>query len=509
MRLCSAIIALTIALTLPMAASDCLRTSAYADADDARLAELNALDTRCRSALALLGEGRFGEALVGLRAAARYPELLAMPLDLPLAEASFGAGGPVESTLGMWERLTRPPLLVAARRSELVLRLPIGRAASLLAADPKRASASLLVQRATSDEEAPETVATVVRPERIGVLLPLTGRLAPLGRAMLDGMALAMGDGVELVVRDSGGGATAVARLVQELALEGVVAIVGPLDRSVALAAAEVAEGLSVPLIRLSVEDERARKRRWVFRAFLSRRSQYRSLVKRARKEGVKRFVIAAPESAYGRALASHFANVVVEQGANVAKTVSYAAGDTDYGAIAKQIARQRFGALFVADTADRAGLLLRYLAGQDVWSRGKRPRLKKRGDVRYVQVFGPSDWLTRPLPQTDLRYLAGVMLAAEWPGAEHSSVADFVSRATSQLGRAPGPFEAVGHDILALMQSIGARNRADVSRHLRELRSYPGLLGPLSFDELGEPERTPRLFRMTDGRYKGVAISP
>src|SRR5690606_17176523 len=87
-----------------------------------------------------------------------------------------------------------------------------------------------------------------VEPQRVGVLLPLSGSYQAVGEAVLRGIRVAVaGSEVELVVKDTAGDAMQAARAVEALVLEeGAVAVIGGLLGDEARRAAVVAEGLGV-----------------------------------------------------------------------------------------------------------------------------------------------------------------------------------------------------------------------------------------------------------------------
>ena len=479
-------------------AGACVKPYLLEVTDPRELAAMQALDASCREGLRLLRDGRPAEALAPLKAAAAQPDLLDTDLKLPLAEALFSSGGPVEATLLAWEGVQEPDALVQSRRFELVERLSHGRAAALLTAAPDRAARALLASRKARDSRKPAATKRKVDPHRVGVLLPLSGRLAKVGQRLLDGMRLGLDEDTSLVVRDTAGLPGRAAALVSELADEGVIVMLGPLDRSVASAAAEAATSLEVPLVRLSIEDPVLPPSDWVFRAFLSRRADCRALVRLARREGLSRFAVVHADSGWGAALSRTFAaEVEAAEGARLVTSLPYPKDALNVRKVAKELRRAPVDVVFVADKPDRAGLVLRFLAREDIWTRAGRKRVTASGEVRYVQIFGPSEWKDRPIAEDDVRYLSGVVVASGWPGSADTAVAALSARATAAFGHGLGRFGAIGHDALMAVQAAGASTRKALAQRLRSPdRGARGVLGELRFDAAGEPIRSHRLYR-------------
>ena len=203
-----------------------------------------------------------------------------------------------------------------------------------------------------------------IRPQRIGVLLPLGSSsrlLRSLAVQTFEGLRMAVqfpegknsegsilspipeygsderGDFsgrekrknpiyFELIVRDSGNNAAQARRLVEELVREErVVAIIGPIARAESEAAAEKAEELGVPLISLSLSMELPREASFVFRHSKSQDEEIRDLVRYAMGYlHARRFAILYPRSGFGRSVMQRFWKEVGKQGGKIVAVSSY-----------------------------------------------------------------------------------------------------------------------------------------------------------------------------------------
>lgn len=187
------------------------------------------------------------------------------------------------------------------------------------------------------------------RPERIGVLLPLSssstflrqlamdtldgirmaiqfsdnktstprerlGRL--LGRDLLPGKGQgkdqapsALRPGFELVIRDTANNPGRAAEMVQSLVEQDqVIAIIGPLARSESIAATEKGEEMGVPVISFSVTLEIPEYNEYVFRHSMSQENEVRDLVRYAIDYlHVQRFAILYPDTRYGNTMMEMF----------------------------------------------------------------------------------------------------------------------------------------------------------------------------------------------------------
>ena len=191
---------------------------------------------------------------------------------------------------------------------------------------------------ATPPPPAVETIDTRVTeqqldgPLKVGLLLPLSGRNAALGEAMLNAAQLALfdiaGDRFALVVRDTGGtpeGARAAAQAVLD---EGVRLILGPVFATSVEAMAGMARDAGVRVISFS--NDRSIAGDGVFIMGLAPRPQIERLVDFAKAQGLGRFAVLAPSSPYGRAVVAALQEAVARTGVELSRVVTYAPGTAD-----------------------------------------------------------------------------------------------------------------------------------------------------------------------------------
>jgi ABC-type branched-subunit amino acid transport system substrate-binding protein len=142
---------------------------------------------------------------------------------------------------------------------------------------------------------------------------------------------------VQLAVRDTKGDPVRAAQAVRELAGEGVIAIVGPIDRREAAAAARVAESLSVPLLALDVADGAA-PQAGLFHALPTPASRAAALAGYAAARRVHKVAVVAPDNAYGRKQAKAFADAARAAGLQVVAEERYEPQTTSFGPLIKRL---------------------------------------------------------------------------------------------------------------------------------------------------------------------------
>ncbi|GEL50166.1 hypothetical protein ATR01nite_12410 [Acetobacter tropicalis] len=175
---------------------------------------------------------------------------------------------------------------------------------------------------------------------KVGVLLPLTGPNAGLGRELLSGAALALSDAPApagataapaagaptMDVHDTAGVGGAVAAASAALAAgDGI--LLGPLTAGDTAAAAPAAQNAGVPVLAFTSDVSQARAGVWVMG--ITPEDQVERLVALARKEGRHRFAALLPDNPLGRALGNGLVTACQDQGLN-APAILYHTGSVD-----------------------------------------------------------------------------------------------------------------------------------------------------------------------------------
>lgn len=389
---------------------------------------------------------------------------------------------------------------------------------------------------------------------RIGVVLPLSGRFARFGEESLQGVLLAAGvfDGaadaprVRVLVRDSGGNAAQAERAVEELASEGVVAIIGPLLRDECEAAARTAERVGVPLIALTAREEVSAGRPHVFRMRTRAVEEVQALVHHATARlGAQRFAILYPKDAYGRGLRRLFWEAVERRGGTVVAVAGYEPGATDF---AKPI-RQLVGYSLLS-SAEKAALSER----EELLRRARRLPPQAAAELRakaraltgpggtplppivdYDALFipeshdkvvliapqlafheangavllGPNGWHHEDLVKIARKHVEGAHYTVHFHGENASApVRSFAAQYDAAYARPPDVLSAQAYDAmnLVLIQLARGRDtRADVRAGVQDVALYPGVTGTLTMGADGNARKRPFVLRVERGRIVAV----
>jgi ABC-type branched-subunit amino acid transport system substrate-binding protein len=343
----------------------------------------------------------------------------------------------------------------------------------------------------------------------IGAVLPLSGTARAVGEAALKGVLLganapsAAGQPrLEVAVRDSGGDPTRSARAVEELAREGAIAIVGPIERRDTAAAGRAAEAQGVPLIALDVA-EGAPAQAGVFHALPGPGARAAALAQHAASAGVRDVAVIAPDNGYGHKVAAAFVAAAGRAGLKVVAEERYAPQATTFAKVVARLKGRRFGAVFVPDRAATLELLAPALARAGLWPRG--PQAGERG--RGILLLATAEGLSPKLLQAAGRYVQGAVLAPGfYADLDDERLATFANAFRDSYGGEPGMFEAFGHDAVRIVRAAiaaGATSRGDLRVRLARGVGFPGATGEAAFAPDGERADPPLLYAVDGERIR------
>ncbi|MEK9752337.1 MAG: penicillin-binding protein activator [Rhodospirillaceae bacterium] len=212
--------------------------------------------------------------------------------------------------------------------------------------NPDLPSLSYLLNRAPQPAQAdaqrpivppPATTDTV----RVGLLLPLSGANAAIGKALLDAAQLAMFDfadrKLELLPVDTHGTPQGAAAAAQTAIGDGAQIILGPLLASSVRAVAPATRAAHVAVLAFS-SDRRVAGAGVYTMGFLPE-DQVRRVVGYAIRRGITRFAALAPDNAYGATVFETIREAVRAGGATMVAAQFYDPGAEDFTAVVRTLA--------------------------------------------------------------------------------------------------------------------------------------------------------------------------
>jgi len=373
-----------------------------------------------------------------------------------------------------------------------------------------------------------------LRPNLVGIVLPLTGDLKGFADQALNGIALTLdlqGRGkVQVEVVDSRGEPDVAAEAVEQLAQKGAIAVLGPLGIAEGLAAATRAQQLGVPMISLSRADGLTSLGEYIFRDMPTSNAQARAVAEYAQKKlNAKSFGILQPDSAYGDEMTRYFWDAVDAGGSEVRAFEHYPLRTTTFKPfvqrmvgrspedlderqqfseqaekIAKEISdpyRRRkalsqlrnqqapivdFDAVFIPDAARTVRLIAPAIAAEDVITTGCDTRelevvkrTTKNEQLRTVQLLGTSLWDSPDLVDERsgvARYVqCSIFVDVFFANSERPATKKFVDEFSTTYRRPPGFLEAHAYDAAGLLKRILEERRPQSRDELRAALANAG----------------------------------
>lgn len=367
-----------------------------------------------------------------------------------------------------------------------------------------------------------------VKPNLIGIVLPLSGEYKALSDLMLNAIALAIDlqnrGGVQVSIKDSKGEPDAAAQAVEDLVREGAVAILGPIALAEGQAAAVRAQQLGVPIVSLSRAEGLTQIGEYVFRDMPTNSAQARAIAQYAQKKlGARSFGILQPDSSYGEEVTRYFWDALDAGGSAVTAYDHYPQRTTTFKPfvqrlvgrtqedlesrkefsdeaekIKQQIAnpyQQRralqalrnqsapvvdFDALFIPDSARTVRLIAPAIAAEDVITSGcdqrelevVRKTTRNEKNLRPVQLLGTNLWNNPDLVDERVgaaKYVqCSIFADSFFAQSQRRATRKFVDDYDAAYHRAPGFLEAHAYDGAAILRKIVEERRPQSRDEMR-----------------------------------------
>lgn len=322
----------------------------------------------------------------------------------------------------------------------------------------------------------------------VGLVLSLSDRFAALGRDTQRGFDLAIEANntvepkVKVEARDVGADTAAASAAVRELASGARASVVaGPLLTEPAVAAAQTAREVGVPLLSFSKSDSFSTGN-GIFRLGATTTSQIEALVNAAYGDyHITRFAVAYPHSPSGSEFVDAFKKKLASLNLSLDLEVSYVSGDeTSMLEVAQQLEGTSAEAVLIPDSVDASAKLLANLS----------PSLKKR-----MRPLGTALWDNiAKVARSQALFERAIFVTPFFTQSNRPEVQQFINSFKGKYNTAPNFLAAQGFDAGTLIVNALRKAIQDGSTFepaLRSLPSYTGVTGLISVLPSGEVSRS------------------
>jgi len=368
--------------------------------------------------------------------------------------------------------------------------------AFLLAACGEQSKTSTPAPLSTTVTASAGSPVTASGKYRIALLLPLSGRAAPIGQSLQQAAEMALFDTgakeLALAAYDSGETADTAVEAYRKARTEGAALVLGPLFGTSATALAPLVSQGGANVISFSNDEQAAQRGVWIMG--IAAPPQVRRVVDYAVDSGVRRFAAFAPQTSYGQQMVQTMESQVTLRGGKVAAVELFDANSADLNTPARRLAEASRGedklAVLVPVAPPRLSAALAALAAAGV-------------DNKSVQLIGTGVWDIPNIGQE-------VMLRGAWYAApDPAKRADFERRFLSTYGRPPHRLATLAYDGVSLAGHLARlKQGGDFSEAaITNPNGWSGIDGIFRFLPNGRSERALAVIAVQAG--PGAVVSP
>jgi ABC-type branched-subunit amino acid transport system substrate-binding protein len=331
---------------------------------------------------------------------------------------------------------------------------------------------------------------------RIALLLPLSGRAAPIGQSLQQAAEMALFDNgakeLALASYDSGETADTAVEAYRKAKAEGAALVLGPLFGSSATALGPMVASGGANVISFSNDEQAAERGVWIMG--IAAPPQVRRVVDQAVDSGIKRFAAFAPQTSYGQQMVQTLESQAVLRGATVVGTEFFDPNSADLNTPARRLTDAVKStdklAVLVPVAPPRVSAVLAALAAAGI-------------DSKTVQFIGTGVWDVPNIGQESM--LRGAWYAAPDPARR----ADFERRFLSTYGRPPHRLATLAYDGVSLASQLARlKPGGDFSAEaITNPNGWSGVDGIFRLLPNGRSERALAVISIQGGA--GMVISP
>ncbi|VAX21727.1 Branched-chain amino acid ABC transporter, amino acid-binding protein (TC 3.A.1.4.1) [hydrothermal vent metagenome] len=404
---------------------------------------------------------------------------------------------------------------------------------------------------------------------RIGAVLPLSGEGEEAGREIVQGMQLAFNSfnalvrekNIQLIIKDSGGGAEDSAKAVEQLAKDqDVLLIIGPVYSDQFEKAADISTRYRIPVFSPTATAEGAAGLGdYLFRNVLTNSGEAKKMAELAvNKLGLGKFALLYPDDKYGRELSESFSAKVEELGAEIIVSELYNPDQTDFGEQIRALGGMTDEEIrkIIMNLSKNApnntpeqinqkliGLYADRLTTPTIVAYGKPPLTKKNFLpgllVKYDAIFLPGlyDKVGLILPELEFynikgiarlackgvnhpdflhiaeRYSEGVIfLDGFFKNSESANVRDFVKDYHLYFREEPSSLAAQAYDAARIALSAiahGSNSRKSMTAYLNSLKFFEGVTGVTNIKPDGDADKSVFFLTVSHGKIIEYKSSP
>ena len=335
---------------------------------------------------------------------------------------------------------------------------------------------------------------------KMSAVLPLTGEFEIYGQAVRKGVELAYEElkanseypyNLELEIVDTTSSPAQAKELLQTQYDGGALAVIGGVMSVEALQMVEVADRFDRVLISPSASTPQLTGiSKNFYRVFPSDSREGTAMGNYAYQElEMKNAVILAKVDPYAKGIQEVFQAEFERNGGEVLDTIEYPEGAADFSGFVERILSLEPDGVYVAAYAGDIGRIISELkvAGYE-------------GRILTTSAFAAPEAIEQIGNHAEGVFLT---LAGFDAAGDDPTVTAFVEAFRAKYGLTPDLYAAHGYDALMVLSEAIIKSgpaATDLWKSVRGLRDYVGVTGTIQFDERGDAQKFPRVYKIENG---------
>jgi ABC-type branched-subunit amino acid transport system substrate-binding protein len=355
-------------------------------------------------------------------------------------------------------------------------------------------------------------------PVQVGLLAPMTGEDAEIGKLILQGAKLALDNHnarsqspLKLIVYDTRGNPVETARKSKDLLTKDQAQIcIGPVLSNTAAVSAAMFSGKDIVMITPTANEEGISSiGENIYQMNVSIGTIARKLAKYSLDNlNIREYAIIAPNSAFGFAMAEAFKEELARHGISVVHEDYFNEGIHDFTPVLKRLRYTLLGRRLEAAAAERGniqrgthvsradsaryadstlavgGLFMPLIDYEDVIKLAPQAVFHR---IR-TQMLGTGGWYDPRVPTEGKRYVSNAIISIGTQ-ADQSSDAwkHFAAAYRARYNADPNRIAALGYDaaqvVIKAVQDAGGGDAEKLKKAIYSIQNYNGLSGMISFD--------------------------
>jgi branched-chain amino acid transport system substrate-binding protein len=321
-------------------------------------------------------------------------------------------------------------------------------------------------------------------PSQIAILLPLSGRLAEIGRPMLRAaqLALAVPGSPTLIVKDTAGTPDGAAQAAQEAIGEGAKMILGPVTSTETARVGPIGQRAGVPVLAFTNDQTQSQPGIWTLG--ITPGQQVRRLVGAVRDSRLGPVAALLPDNDFGKAMADEFARIAASEGQPTPYIRMVGPGEeavtaavTELAGVAPEDQPFPYGAILLGSTGNDLKFFAKAFADAKI-------------DRAKVQILGPALWID---PASGSAAMAGGWFAMPDPDARRDLIRDY----TAAYKEPPPPRADLASDAASIARVLAGRVNVPA---LTQPVGFAGVDGWFALLQDGQVRRGLAVFRVERG---------